>query len=273
MRIRMVVLHLLSLLRASHTRMAQPTRFTFQRSAVVRMTNLCDGISKRFRCSVLHRPANWFRSHSQQISSPLVPPSTAFSFLHFHLKLYRSLPKSQLPLTTHFCPTPPTVEATHRFPHSAVHSIMAQRQLPKFLQGFPPIASSNRLISLYPARVNFCARQSLRFVNTQLIKTAEHTPVHSSRPQCTKNDSQLRENLPQTTRPAATKSQTSTNQHTKRVARAFQITSASARNHLERSVQQKITWVKRSQHAHSKVQARSSRKTTMSTRVRDSGTV
>ena len=40
-----------------------------------------------------------------------------------------------------------------------------------------------------------------------------------------------------------------------------------------RSVQQKITWVERFQRAHSKVQARSSRKTTTSTRVRDSGTV
>ena len=40
-----------------------------------------------------------------------------------------------------------------------------------------------------------------------------------------------------------------------------------------RSVQQKIIWVDRFQHAHSKVQARSSRKTTTNTRVRDSSTV
>ena len=137
MHIRMAVLHLLSLLRASHGRVAQPTRVMFQRSAVVRMTNLCDGISKRFRRSVLHRPANWFRSHLQQIPSPLVPPSTAFSLVRFHPKLYSSLPKSQLPLTTHFRPTSPTVEATHRFPCSAIHSIMAQHQLPKFYRGFP----------------------------------------------------------------------------------------------------------------------------------------
>ena len=135
--IRMAVLHLLSLLWASHGRVAQPTRVTFQRSAVVRMTNLCDGISKRFRRSVLHRPANWFRSRLQQISSPLVPPSTALSLVRFHPKLYGSLPKSQLLLTTRSCPTSPTVEATHRFPCSAVHNIMAQHQLPKFYRGFP----------------------------------------------------------------------------------------------------------------------------------------
>ena len=41
---------------------------------------------------------------------------------------------------------------------------------------------------------------------------------------------------------------------------------------LAQCATKKITWVKRSQHAHSKVQARSSRKTTTSARVRDSGT-
>ena len=133
----MAVLHLLSLLRALHGRVAQPTRVTFQRSAVVPMTNLCDGISKRFRRSVLHRPANWFRLRLQQISSPLVPPSTVLSLVRFHPKLYGSLPKSQLLLTTRSGPTSPTVEATHRFPCSAVHSIMAQHQLPKFYRGFP----------------------------------------------------------------------------------------------------------------------------------------
>ena len=92
-------------------------------SAVVRMTNLCDGISKRFRRSVLHRPATWFRLRLQQIPSPLVPPSTAFSLVRFYPKLCGSLPKSQLRLTTRFCPTSPTVEATHC---SAVHCIMAQ---------------------------------------------------------------------------------------------------------------------------------------------------
>ena len=150
--------------------MVQPTRLVSHGSAVVQMTNLRDGIGKRFRRSVLHRPANWFRLRLQQISSPLVPPLTAFSLVRFPPKLYSSLPKSQPPLTTHFCPTSPTVEATQRFPCSAVHSIMAQHRLPKFSQGFPPIAGSNKLISSYPASVNFCARRSLRFVDTQLIK-------------------------------------------------------------------------------------------------------
>ena len=277
MHIRMAVLHLLSLLWASHARMAQLARFTFQRTAVIRMTNLCDGISKRFRRSVLHRPPSLFRLHSQQLSGSLLPPSTAFSSLRFHQKLYGSLPKAQLPLTMRFCPTLQIVEAPHRSPPSAIHSILAQPRLPRFPQGFPPTTSSNKHISSYPARVNFCAQQSLRFIDTQLVKTAEllsfaHTSSQFEAAAHSKRLSTSRK-LPQTTRPAATEPQTSTNQHTKRVARAFQITSESARNHLERSVQQNITWAERSQRAHSKVQARSSRETTTSTRVRDSGTV
>ena len=197
--------------RLLHARMAQPMCFTFQRSAVVWMTNLCDGISKRFRRSMLHRPASLFRLHSQQLSSSLVTPSTAFSSLRFHQKLYGSLPKAQLPLTTRFCPTPPTVEAPHRSPPSAVHSILAQPRLPRFLQGFPPTTSSNRLISSYPTRVNFCAQQSLRFVDTQLVKTSrtpkfrthQFTVRGRSAQQTTLN---FVENLPQTTRPVATRS-------------------------------------------------------------------
>ena len=45
MRIRMAVLHPLALLQVPHTRTARSARFAFQRRAVVRMTNLCDGIS------------------------------------------------------------------------------------------------------------------------------------------------------------------------------------------------------------------------------------
>ena len=122
---------------------------------------------------MLHRPANLFRSRSQQISSSLVPPSTALSFLRFHPKLCSPLLKTQLLHTTRFCPTPPTVEATHRFPRSTVHNILAQHQLPKFLQGFPPTTSFNVFISSYPARENFGTQQSLRFADAQLVKTAE----------------------------------------------------------------------------------------------------
>ena len=133
----MAVPRLLTLRRAPYTWMVQLTRLVSHGSAVVQMTNLRDGIGKRFCRSMSHRPANWFHSRLQQISSPLVPPSTVFSLVRFPPKLYSSLPKSQLPLTTHFCPASPTVEATQRFPCSAVHSIMAQHRLPKFHRGFP----------------------------------------------------------------------------------------------------------------------------------------
>ena len=45
----------------------------FQRSAVVRMTNLCDGISKRFRRSVLHQPASLFHLCSATFRLPCYP--------------------------------------------------------------------------------------------------------------------------------------------------------------------------------------------------------
>ena len=133
----MAVPRLLTLRHAPYAWMVQPTRLVSHGSAVVQMTNLRDGIGKRFRHSVLQRPANWFRSRLQQILSPIVPPSTAFSLVRFSPKLNSSLPKSQLPLTTYLRPTSLTVEATQRFPCSVVHSIMAQHRLPKFHRGFP----------------------------------------------------------------------------------------------------------------------------------------
>ena len=147
MRIRVAVLCLLPLLRASHVRMAQLTRFAFQRSAVIRMTNLCDGISKGSAAACYTSLQVCFVCIRSNLQAPLLPPSLAFSFFCFHQKLYSPLPKSQQRFTTRFCPTPPTVEAMQRFPHSAVHSILAQLQLPTFLQGFPPTTSSNGFIS------------------------------------------------------------------------------------------------------------------------------
>ena len=81
-----------------------------------------------------------------------------------------------------------------------------------------------------------------------------------------------RENLSQTTRPTVTQSQTSINQHMKRLVPVFSTTSASARNHCQHHMQSKITCERRSQRAHSKLLARSSRKITTSAKVRDSST-
>ena len=68
-----------------------------------------------------------------------------------------------------------------------------------------------------------------------------HAPVHSLSPQHRTTNAEFREGLPQEPRPTAARSQISTNQHVKRRARVFLISSASARNHLLHSVQQKIT--------------------------------
>ena len=225
---------------------------------------------------MLHRPATWFRSRLQQIPSP---PCSSFDSVFFGSFLPKTLRFASQVVTISYYALLPNIadrrgDTLQR--RSLYHGTALTAKIP---QGFPPIASSKKLISSCPASVNSCARRSLRFVDIQLIKTAEflcfaHTSSQIEGAAHSKRFS-TRRNSSQTTRPEVTQSQTPMNQHMKRLARVFQITSAGARNHLLHSVQQKkkITWVERFQCAHSKVQARSSRKTTTSTRVRDSGTV
>ena len=169
MRIHMAVLRLLTLLRASHVRMAQPTRFTSQRSAVVRMINLRDRISKRFcrSYSCYTDLQACFVCVRSNFLAPVVPPSTAFSFLRFHPNLYCPPPKSQLLLIERFYPTPPTVEVTRCFPHGTVYSILAQHQRPKFFAGIPP---NNRFQHVHKFRS--CKRKLL---NTTVATFCRHT--------------------------------------------------------------------------------------------------
>ena len=95
MRIHVAVLRLLPLLWASHARMAQPTCFAFQRSAVVRMTNLCDRISKGSAAACYTDLQVCFVCVRSNLQAPLLPPLPTFSFFRFHQKLYSPLPKSQ----------------------------------------------------------------------------------------------------------------------------------------------------------------------------------
>ena len=138
---------------------------------------------------------------------------------------------STVPLLSHNYPLL-RISAQHRRPsrrhiasHAAPFTVLWHSTDCQISQGFPPITGSNKLISSYPASVNFCARRSLHFVDTQLIKIAEplsfaHTSsqmevtAHSKRFSTCKNSSQ-------TTYPAVTQSQTSLNQHSERLARVF----------------------------------------------------
>ena len=99
-----------------------------------------------------------------------------------------------------------------------------------------------------------------------------HSPVRSSRSRHTTNDSHAQKLAPNNKFsncivPSFDKPTYETT-HT-----SFSTVSTSARNRFRHSMQQEITWVKRLQCAHSKVQARSNKRTTTSTRVRTSGTV
>ena len=100
-----------------------------------------------------------------------------------------------------------------------------------------------RFISAYPARENFGTQKPLRFVDVQLAKTAKLPSfVHpNSQFEVVAHSERLstRRNLPQTTVPAVTQSQTSTNQHMKRLARVFSTTSTSARNHFRHRMREK----------------------------------
>ena len=108
----------------------------FKRCVVVRMTNLCDGISKSSAVA-------WYTDLRvrfvcvRQLSGPLVTPFDHVFFPSFLPKPYSSFPNSRQHVITHFCPTSPTVEATQRFPHNTAHHILAQHQLPKLCRGFP----------------------------------------------------------------------------------------------------------------------------------------
>ena len=93
-RIRMVVLRLLTLLRVPHTRTARSACFAFQWRAVVRMTNLCDGISKG-SVAACYTDLRVCFACVQRLFDPLVTPFDCVLFSSFFLpKFYGSLPKA-----------------------------------------------------------------------------------------------------------------------------------------------------------------------------------
>ena len=85
----------------------------FEWGAVVRMTNLCDGISKS-SAAACYTDLRVCFACVQQLSGPLVTPFDCVFLPSFLPKLYGSLPKSQQRVITRFCPTSPTVEVTQR---------------------------------------------------------------------------------------------------------------------------------------------------------------
>ena len=125
----------------------------FERSAVVRMTNLCDGISKRFRRSVLRRPASSFRLRSATFRPPCYPFDHVF-FPSFLPKLYSLLPKSQQRVITRFCPTSPSVEAT-QCSHTTLLTTFCTAPTAKIFAGVPPNNRFQQPMSSDPAKENF----------------------------------------------------------------------------------------------------------------------
>ena len=136
MRIRMAVLRPLALLWIPHTRTARSARFAFQRRAVVRMTNLCDGISKS-SAAACYTDLRVCLTCVQRLSGHLVTPFDCVFFSLFSPKLYSLLPKSRQRVITRFCPTSPTIEATQRF-RSTLLTTFCTAPATQIFAGVPP---------------------------------------------------------------------------------------------------------------------------------------
>ena len=165
-------------------------------------------------------------------------------------------------------------------PHNTADHILHSTNCKNFCGG-PP---QQQISTTYEFRS--CKRKLLNTLATPFCRFAVHQKsqkpqqitivVHNPRSQHTAKGAQPHESWPQTTHPAATESQTLTQANTRNDSQKF---SDHPSDHLgkckkpPRIVQQKITWSERFQRAHGRVQARSSRKTATSTRVRASGTV
>ena len=87
--------------------------FALQQRAVVRMTNLCNGINKS-SAAACYTDLRVCFTCVQRLSGPLVTPFDCVFFPSFLPKFYSSLPKPRQRVITRFCTTSPTVEATQR---------------------------------------------------------------------------------------------------------------------------------------------------------------
>ena len=160
--------------------------------------------------------------------------------------------------------------ASHTAPFTlSLHSIHPKN----FCRGSPQkqVSTRSKIHSLREKTLQHAAtsfRRHTTYKNCRTVKFRTHQLTTRGR----STQQTIRENLSQTTRPAVTQSQTSTNKHSKQPASVFSTTSMSARNHCQHHMQSKITCEKRSQRAHSKLLARSSRKIATSAKVRDSST-
>ena len=138
MRIRMAVLRLLPLLRVPHMHEWLDRRVSFQWRTVVRMTNLCDGISKRFRRRRVTPTCKLVSLAFKQISSPLVHPFRLrfLSFVFSQNFTVRFL-KPQQRVITRFCPTSPTVEATQHSHTTLLTTFLHSTNCQNFCMGSP----------------------------------------------------------------------------------------------------------------------------------------
>ena len=116
--------------------------------------------------------------------------------------------------------------------------------------------------TLQHAAISF--RRHTTYKNCRTVKFRTHQLTTRGR----STQQTIRENLSQTTCPAVTQSQTSTNKHSKQPASSFLDHLDECKKSLSTSIcNQKFTCEKRSQRAHSKLLARSSRKTTTNAKV------
>ena len=154
MRIRMVVLHPLASLRVPHARTARSACFAFQWRAVVRMTNLRNGISYGSAAACYTDLQVCFACTQRLFGPPRRPFQLRFLFFVSLPKFYGSLPKAATTCYYTFLPNIADRRGDATLSHNTADHIFAQHQLQKFLQGFPPTTSFNESISSDPAREN-----------------------------------------------------------------------------------------------------------------------
>ena len=111
-------------------------------------------------------------------------------------------------------------------PHSPVHSILAQRFLTKFLQGFPPATSFNKFTRSDPARENFQhnSHSVLSIRNSQKPQKPQQITVRSSHSEAAAHSKGLptsRKFAPNNTSSGHRVANVDTSQHTKRLAKVF----------------------------------------------------
>ena len=175
-----------------------------QTSAAVWMTNLGNGIHKRFRSSSCYTAlqASFIRVCSK-FRAFLSPLRQRFPFPAFPQTLQ---PASQAATTSSYTFLTDITDRkgdARRFPRNTVRNILAQHQPSNIFAGVPPTTRFNQFICAYPARENFGTQKIASFHQHTTRKnrctSKFHTPQFAVRGRDTQRTTLNAQNLAPTT--------------------------------------------------------------------------